>query len=559
MIHLTRFNHHAISAGLCLLMGWPVLAFSQTLPQLPVIPDISCGTSSGKTTVVPSGGKLQAAIDAASPGDRILLEAGATFVGPITLKVKPGTGCITIRTSAPDSALPPTGERISPAYANVMAKIVSPGFNQNALKVANGAHHYKFIGIEFTKANEAVTVSVLIDVGDAMMTSLSQVPHHIELDRVYVHGLPASSLKQCIILNGAALTVQNSYVSECKIVGFDSQAILGYNGPGPFRIINNYLEGAGENVMFGGADPRIPDLVPSDIEIRRNLFSKPLYWKMSDPSYAGTHWSIKNLFELKNAQRVLVDGNIFEYCWADAQVGYGIMLTVRNQSHTAPWSTVEDVTFTNNIIRHVAHGLNLTGTDSNAPSQPTKRVLIKNNLWLDVGTPQWGGGGRLFQIALGPSDVTIEHNTGFQTGPIIMAAGSPPSVNFVFRDNIAPHNAYGVFGDGAGVGLTAINKYFPGIQFIANVLISNPYPTKYPADNYNATGISAVGFTDVATEDYRLTSASPYSQKATDGTDVGVNWARLQAALPETAHNNGSRAHVDLSPPSDLSVVPDSH
>lgn len=555
MIHLTRFNHHAISAGLCLSMGWPVLAFSETLPQLPVIPDISCGTSSGKTTMVPSGGKLQAAIDAASPGDTILLEAGATFVGPITLPKKTGTECITIRTSATNSALPHASERINPSYASVLPKIVSPGLNQVALKTAYGAHHYKFIGVEFTKANEAASVSVLLELGDGIMDTLAQVPHHIELDRVYAHGLPDSSLKHCVIINGSAMTVRNSYISECKIVGFDSQAILGFNGPGPIKIVNNYLEGAGENVMFGGADPRIPDLVPSDIEIRNNLFTKPLRWKIGDASYAGIPWQIKNLFELKNARRVLVDGNIFEYSWVHAQVGYGIMITVRNQSNRAPWSVTEDLTFTNNIIRHAANGFGLSGLDSNYQSQPTKRVLIKNNLFLDIGNPQWGGGGRLFQISNGPSNVTIEHNTGFQTGQILYAAGNIPSLNFIFRNNIAPHNAYGVFGDGAGVGLTTLNKYFPDFQFSTNVLISNPFPKNYPSDNFNPAGVAAVGFTNVATGDYSLSPTSPYSKKGTDNTDIGINWLQLQAALRVETDNISSHSDSHLAPPS-LTIGP---
>ena len=60
--------------------------------------------------------------------------------------------------------------------------------------------------------------------------------------------------------------------------------------------------------MFGGGDPAIRDLVPSDIEIRGNHFFKPRAWRQGDPAYAGTAWSVKNLFELKNASRVLVDG-----------------------------------------------------------------------------------------------------------------------------------------------------------------------------------------------------------------------------------------------------------
>ncbi len=549
------FPRRTLVLGLCLSLALPALALGQTLPQLPLIPDISCGTSSGKTTVVPSGGKLQAVIDVASPGDTILLEAGATFVGPITLKVKPGNGCITIRTSAPDSALPSSGERISPAYTNVMAKIVSPGLNQHAIKTEYGAHHYRLLGLEVTKQNNDAFVSQLIELGDGLMTELSQVPHHIELDRMYVHGLPTSALKFCILLNSASSTVKNSYIADCKERGFDSQAIGGWTGPGPFRIINNYLEGAGENVMFGGADPRIPDLVPSDIEIRNNLFTKPLRWKIGDASYAGIPWQIKNLFELKNARRVLLDGNIFEYSWVHAQVGYGIMITVRNQSNRAPWSVTEDITFTNNIVKHTANGFALSGLDSNYASQPTKRVLIKNNLFLDIGNPQWGGGGRLFQISNGPSDVTIEHNTGFQTGQILYAAGNIPSLNFVFRDNIAPHNAYGVFGDGAGVGLTTLNKYFPEFKFMANVLISNPFPKNYPSDNFNAAGVAAVGFTNVAAGDYSLTSSSPYSQKGTDNTDIGINWSQLQTALQSANRTTAPRSQAGPAAPS-LSLGP---
>ena len=52
--------------------------------------------------------------------------------------------------------------------------------------------------------------------------------------------------------------------------------------PGPFKIVN-YLEGAGENFILGGADPRIQNLIPSDIEFRRNHVAKPLKWKLGHP------------------------------------------------------------------------------------------------------------------------------------------------------------------------------------------------------------------------------------------------------------------------------------
>ena len=71
----------------------------------------------------------------------------------------------------------------------------------------------------------------------------------------------------------------NSFISDIKAVNADSQAIVGYNGEGPFTIENNYLEAAGENVMFGGSDPAVTNLVPSDIVLRRNHLYKPLEWR----------------------------------------------------------------------------------------------------------------------------------------------------------------------------------------------------------------------------------------------------------------------------------------
>ena len=56
--------------------------------------------------------------------------------------------------------------------------------------------------------------------------------------------------------------------------------------------------------MFGGSDPVISGVIPSDIEFRRNHFFKPTSWKGK--------WMIKNLIEIKSAQRVLIEGNIFE-------------------------------------------------------------------------------------------------------------------------------------------------------------------------------------------------------------------------------------------------------
>src|SRR5262249_35535544 len=129
-----------------------------------------------------------------------------------------------------------------------------------------------------------------------------------------------------------------------------------YTGPGPYRIVNNYLEASGENIMFGGAAPKIAKLVPTDIEIVHNHFFKPLAWR--------DQWRIKNLFELKNARRVRIHGNIFENNWMAAQSGYGVLFTVRTcEAGDYSWAVVEDVDFSNNLLKNSENGINISGKD----------------------------------------------------------------------------------------------------------------------------------------------------------------------------------------------------
>ena len=168
---------------------------------------------------------------------------------------------------------------------------------------------------------------------------------------------------------------------------------------------------------------------------------------------------MKNIFELKNAQRVLVEGNLLEYNWAQAQNGYSILFTVRDQDGGAPWSVVQDVTFKDNVVRHVANGINILGQDDDYTSQQARRILIANNLFEDVGGP-WGSG-NLLQMDNGSADVTFTHNTALQTGTLVYGDGKPDS-GFTYTNNIAFQNQYGMIGTNHAPGLSSINAFFPG-------------------------------------------------------------------------------------------------
>ena len=240
----------------------------------------------------------------------------------------------------------------------------------------------------------------------------------------------------------------------------------------------------------------------------------------STPPNIGTHWSVKNIFELKNARRVIVDGNLFENNWVDAQSGFSILFTVRNQEGTANWSVVEDVSFTNNIVRHAAAGVNILGKDDLQPSDKAKRLSIKNNLFYDIGGEQWGGNGRFLQITE-TENVTVDHNTIFHTGNIITAYGVP-NLDFTFTNNLVPNNAFGVIGDNSRSGNTTIEKYLPSSVFKKNIII-NGQAAAYPEKNFFPASVDEVGFVDPAAGDFRLASSSPYKKAGTKKKDIGAD------------------------------------
>lgn len=617
--------------------------------------------SAATLTVCASGcaySDLQQAIDSASPGDTILLRAGETFAGPFVLRAKPNTGAwIVIRSDAPDSSLPPDGVRLVPSgkpgantSRSLLPRLIGRSQTYKTTPVIStepGANHYvlKFLEID-GEAN--LGWETLIAFGD---DKTSAVPYDIVMDRVYAHGHFAKGQKRGIALNSARTDILNSYISDIRAVGFDSQAICGWNGPGPYRIVNNYLEAAGENIMFGGGDPAVQNLVPSGIEIRNNHIVKPLSLKndiLSAPSWAqasassasgalpaGTHyfkvvalldtgpvtaqsaasveasvslpgmqsatiawgavsgaeryriyrgtspgaqwayiettssansfvytgmgeksgsppssgneWVVKNLIEFKNAQNVTVDGNVIENIWAAGQNGYAIVITPRNQSGSAPWVRVRDVTFTNNVIRNAAGVLTVVGYDDLAVSQQTRRVTFSNNLIYNIDPA--GGWAKTLVVGDDPSVVVFDHNTIVHNNTSVLFAYGPTIDGVVFTNNVTLHNDYGVMGNNAQPGSTTINMYFPG-GVVTNNVFAGGNASAYPTPNAFPTLAEwNVSFVDPANHDYRIRSSSVFYAAGANGTVPGVNWSLLHDATQPNSPKGTPQPGPGTPPP----------
>ena len=97
----------------------------------------------GRVVHVKAGQSLQAAIDAAQPGDRITLEPGAVYQGPFHLPRKADDQWIAIASAS--EQLPPRGQRVTPADARLMPKLTATG--DFVIEALPGAHHYRLVGL----------------------------------------------------------------------------------------------------------------------------------------------------------------------------------------------------------------------------------------------------------------------------------------------------------------------------------------------------------------------------------------------------------------------------
>ena len=522
------------------LIGHPAEVIP-TLPQVflntvaPAAPDVG-----GAVISVASGDNLQLALDTAQPGDVVELAAGATFTGNFVLKNKGATSkWITIRPSN-FAGLPAEGSRMTPTIAAALnLPRIETGNTANAIGFANGAHHYRFTGIDVGMKASVSTTFALINTESATgQGTLADVPNNLVFDRMFVHGFATQTVRRCFTLNSASTAVIDSYVSDCHELGSDSQAIAVWNGPGPFKIVNNYLEAAGENVIFGGTDPSIVNLVPSDVEIRRNHFFKQTSWK------SPKQWLVKNLLELKNAQRVLIEGNVIQNSWSDGQNGLGVGFKSVNQSGGCSWCVTQDVTYQLNFLTNVGAGYNIAGApDNNFPTIHARRIMLVNNVTSNINTGLFDGDGRLFLFSGDPKDVLIAHNTmlGATNAALVFGPAGTTTVNFMARDNLFGGGRYAVLGDNTQGG-DAFALYAQGGFLMQTVFIGDPAisgtsnygpPNLYQVQQFfeGSYTTATVGFANFAGGDYSLLSTSAYKNRGTDGTDIGANIAAVNAAI----------------------------
>jgi hypothetical protein len=352
------------------------------------------------------------------------------------------------------------------------------------------------------------------------------------LDRLYIHGNASGNIQRGVQMNGTSIALIDSYVSEIHAVGFEAQAIGGWAGVGPYKIVNNYLAGSGENILFGGGDPQISGASSNDIEIRHNYITKPLSWQ-------GV-WTVKNILELKNAKRVLIEGNVLENCWVSAQVAFGIVFQPITDNPLITWTTIQDVTVRYNWMRVSGSGINLIGSTSGGVV-PMARISFTDNLVTETGQAGLGAEGKLVQIIGGwhPTipftDLTFSHNTVLHSqSPGAAAAGAwiidghgPKMQRVTILNNVVTSGGYTLAGNAAGVGTVGLNAYMDPWDFRGNVAAGEQYGSQYPIGNFWPASYASLGFDS----QLRLGASLGLLGRGTDGKDPGADITALLAAI----------------------------
>lgn len=550
-------------AALVLAAFVPFASAEKPVPQLPkVYIDTTFNQPTGTTWKAHTSTDFHSALNSAKPGDIIVLDAGVTYIGNFTLPVhtNPNQQWIYIETSAL-SSLPPPGTRVNPSTDLVnMATIVTPNMT-SAITIPPGSSYYRLVGLEITSAStqgcDLNSIPIVNCYSYSLVDAASVIGQplvdSITVDRSYLHGSPTQDVRRGVIANGSNIAVVDSYISDIHQGIYDSQAILAYYSPGPLKIVDNLLSATTEDVMFGGAGGKYNPWVPSDIEIRHNLFFKPLSWiapGITLPPHP--QWVVKNNLEFKSAQRVLVDGNMLENVWVGGdQQGYSVLFTVRT-SQSGDIAVVDDITFTNNILQNVGAGFSTLYHDYECGtrfyrkcSKPgeTRRIEVYNNLVL-FRDPSLPGGVRNIGLEMAHlmTDFVLQHNT-FVPVPgtdcwnavyfsVARDTRWPPKEsitdNVWILDNALCRQPTGDFGAQGTKGLT----YYMGAptplgpRFQGNVMYvpSNNQVQQFPARNYSTT--VAFTYTDPQNGDYQL--LIPDWLETSDGQEAGINNALLQ-------------------------------
>jgi len=578
--------------------GYPTTLVKPTLPSAPVLPPMP--TINGATYTVGSNCAdgttgLQVYLNTAaavtgSANQQILIPPTTACTGNYQLNTRAGTGWIVVRTSAPDSSLPPEGVRINASYASVMPVMSTVNTYGNGLDAvfypANpSTSNWRFVGLQFTaQGGNHRDLAVAIGTGQGSNIILDRdilFSDGFGGDTITTTGGTVSNQTAVgMLFNGSNMMVVNSWITlfcSAAATAIDITAAQGV------LIDNNYINAPGISI-FHQENPSSEASIAqgSNFQISRNFFA----W---NPAWINSVVTREHI-EFKAGNLIWIFGNTFTAEWTDHQTGSytnAIALNSRNGNIGSIQfnNYLADITIENNEFYSVPGIAGIWGDENNFVSvdtPATQRVLFRNNLAYNING-YYGSGtnstsGQAFELRGSLENAVFSHNTilGMQgILPAIFAWNGGAGSGIRFLNNILPATYDDWWGPGNGniafgqdtsgqlpappaaASNTSASVYWNGISTAS----PNPDPSAQFAGNVLIPGLQYVGPTGVVSSNVAANYTSStwaYSQSA-----CATYWANSGTisnnvcAGSGTTTANGALATVGLfGPLGNLTGIP---
>lgn len=439
------------------------------------------------------------------------------------------------------------------------------------------AAYYRFEGIQVRLSTTFGNPHALIWLGyDEHLPEA--LPHHLEFRHMIVRGEPSyfKGPVHGILATARHLTIEDSWIGDCKMEGIESHAIALLDSPGPTLIKNNYLAAASIGILTGGGAPSAWGQPASDVQIVGNHIHKPgefLYnegngppagaclpgrfyrdrtaspntcaggacwvcqadgaWTMdTETTYRNYNLNTKGGVEFKGCLRCQVEGNVIENTFDGHDAGNTTCFAfVQGQTYQPQ----KQILFKNNWCKNTWSGVAAAHVLSGAlMTDPDDQLQFVNNLMTGLGNhPAYSihpapaafvTGAKLYD---GRRNLVFDHNTVRATGAVNFAFGLVGVVEerqmdgFRLTNNMFPRGTYGIFMDGTDgtCGVQGMARYMrlsgPPYPIHNNVLYGMPTDPILPSCTSNLA--TAAGMDFAGDNDHRLTAGSPFSASCTSG------------------------------------------
>jgi hypothetical protein len=449
------------------------------------------------------------------------------------------------------------GTRCTPAQMSGAPILRTTVANRGAVETLAGAQRWRFDEIKFeTSASQTQTilnVGPCDTNGDATGTTVSDLPTYIYFHRCWTQGKNNSTgdVVNGVTLNTRASAYVDGIVDQIWRSGVESHAIVSFTCQGPLKIVNNYLEASAITVLFGGANPSINGFVVEDVEFRRNHLTLRDSWNPFNGSWDSIARPIKNRLEFKMGVRALVEGNVIEKSPVGGQNGeWAVIKSMAGESGlNASWYKTENICLRYNKCRNLWNTIYITGVQMPHLETlgGTNRIAFHDNLVYDYADTGYGSTDNAHCIFPGDAtNVQFDHNTiipktasitlynprSFMWCPDLSADDMGV---FLFTNNIVHSGNFDgtpwMFTNVSTDGETELARVTTSYTLANNFVIDGPltggmWPSGEVTD---VASIAAMNFTS-DDPSLGLDGDSPAKNAATDGTDAGCNYTKVNLA-----------------------------